>query len=363
MLRGSSSHGHMNASGACEAKRSARSWSALGSWRRTRAEAAMRQRSARCRCEASRSMAPSATRLAEGMDARARERSPAHLHDESVDDRAGRDDFPPERLATLDGEPVQVALTGERDGALRERSQQPAIGRIARKSVPWADVDVRAEPLETGEDDRVRVRRDEDAQVRPGRPRRPPPRRARRSRSSPRQAPAAATVGARPIRSATSSCRARRRDVAPCASRRRCPSRPSSRPRRLREPEGVAQPGAPRERRYREAVPVDRGDRAVELRTSSQKAWSESPPARARWYAWRSCGSGRTDWAPRRLGEADGREVELASQHVVDVVAHDPRSGSGTGSGIARDPARRRSRRRRVVRRAAHNDSRRLSGR
>ena len=64
------------------------------------------------------------------------EGAPAHLHDDVVERVTaagqGGDDLVAERLATLDRQPVLVALAGERYGAAVEFAAQPQVRGIAR---------------------------------------------------------------------------------------------------------------------------------------------------------------------------------------------------------------------------------------
>ena len=83
------------------------------------------------------SSAPSETASWSAVDARAGERAAADLDDEPVERDAGGDELPAERLAALDGEPVQVALAGERQRAGRERLVE-ARGRSGRRERPAA---------------------------------------------------------------------------------------------------------------------------------------------------------------------------------------------------------------------------------
>ena len=82
-------------------------------------------------------MAPSATRLRSAwMHALASAPPPTWTTSRSTGDARGRDDLPAERLATLDGEPVQVALAGEGDARrLASASQQRVIRRIPGQPV------------------------------------------------------------------------------------------------------------------------------------------------------------------------------------------------------------------------------------
>ena len=147
---------------------------------------------------------------------------PADLHDEPVDRHARRDDLPAERLPSLDREPVQVALAGERNSAVVDRLQEPPVRRVAGEPVARTCRSRARRALELVEDERVCVRRDEDIERALRRPVRRPPRRAPRSRSSRSRALAAVRVG-EPERAPRPRARGGlRRGGAPCASRRRC---------------------------------------------------------------------------------------------------------------------------------------------
>ena len=71
-----------------------------------------------------------------------------------------------ERLAALDREAVQVALAGERDGAVGDRVEQREVGRVAGDArLALADGELRAERPKPRHDDGVGVGRDEDVEV------------------------------------------------------------------------------------------------------------------------------------------------------------------------------------------------------
>src|SRR6266498_595593 len=87
-------------------------------------------------------------------DASAGERSPANLHEKTIDHRAGgeelRDDLPAKRLTSFNHQPVLVSLTGERQCTRRYRFTEAVIGRITRHArLPRTTRDMRAERLQS----------------------------------------------------------------------------------------------------------------------------------------------------------------------------------------------------------------------
>src|SRR3989304_1145882 len=107
---GSVSHGHMNSERWVAARVSSPSMAASSAPPGGRGGAEARQRGE----------PPEIAGLAEGLDAGRRQRPAANLDDEVVEALAARqrgaDHLPAERLTALAGQPVAVALAGERDG-------------------------------------------------------------------------------------------------------------------------------------------------------------------------------------------------------------------------------------------------------
>ena len=283
-LCGSLSHGHMN---------SERWWRGVGERAGSRVRddgvvgalaAATRPRSAPCGGAGGVRSAPSAApRGSRGCTrSRARRRRPGRP--------AGRARPPADAISQPSVSPPSTAspfrlpwqVKGSAPSAIA-CSRRATVGSPATPGVARADGDLRAErvePLEhagsasTGTNTRSGAR---------PRRRRPRPRAPRCRSSRSRGRAARAGVGQAEPLDAPRGAGARRTGAGPCASRRRCRSRPSPRRRRRGEAEPVAERVAARERRHREAVPVDRGDPLVEPRTSAQTRRRPCRRPRATW--------------------------------------------------------------------------------
>ena len=177
MLRGSVSHGHMNADRWCAAQAMSSSVgpsasSRVGEARRARGPAGRRLRSGPrgSRVGGGRAELP---RLASPWMHGRRQRAPADLDERAWSRRPPRDprsrvgELVAEGHAALDGEAVLVALAGERDGPGVDRRPQPMVrsGRPGRRAGARRRSRSRAEGLEPRDDGRVRVGRDEDVEL------------------------------------------------------------------------------------------------------------------------------------------------------------------------------------------------------
>ncbi len=280
-------------------------------------------------------------RLAEAVAAGAGERAAADLHDQPVDRLAGGCDLPGERLAALDGEPVEVPLARERQRALCERLLEPLHGGIAGNAGgAGADGDERAQLLEPVQHERVGADRDEDAQRALAR--------GRDDRRGERRVAAARDREVGPFRRAAEPLGdfeihehaeqvaglVRAGDVAglvldPDAAR-------------SGEAEPVAELVAAAERRHREAVAVDGGDALVE--PADERAELRVADSARRGDV---VGVEQLPVADERIrlrvagGEADTRRVERAMEDVVDVAvasrvrAPERKRLTGIGLGVA----------------------------
>ena len=183
----------------------------------------------------------------------------------SIDARAD-DELPAERLAALDGEPVQVALAGERERALGERLEEPVHGRVAGDALARAGRRSTSAPSCSSRSSTARlgVDRDEHAQT-------APPAAATTAAASaalPQLAIARSRRSARALRPSSLGDLELEQDAEQVPRLVRAgdvaglvldPDAAGS-----REAEPVAELVAARERRDREAVAVDRGDAVVE---------------------------------------------------------------------------------------------------